>query len=461
MYNWRAPLLDFYDARVAASSVPVLRERLSTFHDLPVEQRRPVQAERLRDLLRHAAAQVPYYRSVLHETGVVRGSEVDLARFRRVPELTREILRSQRDALTSDDLPTRDWYANSSGGSTGEPVIVLQDRIYEAIGHAALDMHYAWAGRARGEPMIRLWGSDRDILQGTLGWRNKVSNFIRNTTMQNSFRMTRDDIARYIADIRRIRPVVIEAYSESIYELARHINASGIRLPRVRAVVTSAATLYPFIRAEVERAFGCPVLNRYGSREVGSFAGERTSGGGLDVFGYTHWVEVVNAQGEPCGPDEEGDVLVTCLTNYAMPVIRYRIGDRAVVGSTVASPTPSVEMLRTVTGRAVDAILLPDGSTVPGMFFMYFLSVRFHGGWIRKFQVVQRGIDDILIKLVVLRPPPEGATEEIAGALRHILGAACAIEFAFLGEIPSLPSGKYSYVISQVHRRRRLENPDA
>ena len=96
------------------------------------------------------------------------------------------------------------------------------------------------------------------------------------------------------------------------------------------------------MREEIERAFGCPVLNRYGSREVANVAAERVPGRGLEIFTYTHLLEVVDADGRPCGPGEEGDILVTCLANYAMPIIRYRIGDRAVVGDLALEPVASV-----------------------------------------------------------------------------------------------------------------------
>ncbi len=459
MLNWRRPVLALYDRHIARSPLPAHRRYLAAFHELPVEDRRRIQARNLRRLLLHAERHVPHYRALLGRLGVVRGDVVDLTRFRDVPLLTRDLLRDRFDDLASEDLATRDWYRNASGGSTGEPVAVLQDRDYEAIGTAAIEMHYGWAGRRPGEPLVRLWGSERDVLQGGQGWRNRVGGFARNLVFLNSFYMTREGMARYVDVIRRRRPVVIEAYAESAYELARYVAETGARIEGVRAVVTSATTLYPFIREEVERAFGCPVLNRYGSREVGSFAGERRSGAGLDVFTATHWVEVVDEAGGACAEGEEGDVVVTCLTNLAMPLIRYRIGDRAVVGESVGSPTASVERLRSVTGRSIDTFVRRDGSTVPGYAFVHFLGVVYHSGWIRKVQVVQRGYDDVLIRMVASGEPPPGLLENIQRALHQVLGLACGITFERVNEIMAQASGKYRYVISDLSGDRPFLEP--
>ncbi|ABY31947.1 phenylacetate--CoA ligase family protein [Methylorubrum extorquens] len=447
MMNWRHPVLTVYDRMVARSPIPDYRRSLSLFHELPRPQRRDLQVIRLGRLLRHAALHVPWYRDELARLGVVRGDVLDLERFTTIPPLTRDILRERFDSLASDDLTSRRWYRNCSGGSTGEPVAVLQDRDYEAAGLAAIEMHHGWAGRRPGEPMVRLWASERDILLGSQGWRNQVSAFARNQVLLNAFRMSADAMERHVDQIRRRRPVLLEAFAESAYELARHLNESGRRLQGVRGVVTSASTLYPFIREEVEQAFGCPVLNRYGSREVGSFAGERAPGGGLEVFAATHWVEVVGRDGQPCAPGEEGDVLVTCLTNFAMPLIRYRIGDRATVGEAVATPTPSVEVLQTVTGRSHDAFVRPDGTTVPGIFFMYFIGVFYSRNWIRMFQVVQRGYDDVVIRIVPAAEPPANALQEIGDTLRRVLGQSCQVRFEFADTIEKLPSGKHRYFV--------------
>ncbi|MDR6756394.1 phenylacetate-CoA ligase [Mycoplana sp. BE70] len=452
MLNWRAPILTVYDSRISHNPIPRHGSFLGEFHSWPVARQREAQLERLSQLLRHAARNVPHYRDVLTATGVVHGDHVDLDRFRHVPELTRDMLRAKFELLKSDDLPSRAWYKNSSGGSSGEPVTLLQDRHYDDIGQATIEMHYSWAGKLAGEPFVKLWGSDRDVLFGTEGWRNKLSNFIRNRTFLNSFYLSRQHMQNYVKVIQRVRPVIIEAYAESIYELARYINAERIRLPPVRSIVTSAGTLYPFIREEVMRAFNCPILNRYGSREVGSFAGEHEAGAGLEVFTYTHFVEVVDEAGEPCGPNEEGDVLVTCLTNYAMPIIRYRIGDRAVVAAAVSTPTPSVEKLATVTGRMMDAFVREDGSTIPGYFFVHFLGVVHKSNWLRKTQIIQQDYDVILVKMVTAAPPPEGALDEIRSSLQRVMGSACQVTFEFVDAIPKLASGKYRYTVSLVPR---------
>jgi len=451
MLNWRQPILTFYDRRIrrnAAYYVPFLNE----FYAWPIERRRQMQAERLSQLLLHAARNVPYYHDALAESGVARRDHVDLTRFRQMPELTRDGLCTGFERLKSGDLASRAWYKYGTGGSSGEPVVLLQDRDYNTIGMATTEMHYAWAGRAAGEPFVRLWGADRDVLQWTLGWRNKLSNFIRNQTFLNSFDLNMANMQRYVETIQRVRPVMIEAYAESIDALSRYINSSNTKLTGVRNVITSAGTLYPFIREEIERAFGCPALNRYGSREVGDIAGERVAGAGLEVFAYTHLVEVVDEQGQPCGPGEEGDLLVTCLTNYAMPIIRYRIGDRAVVGAAVSIPTPSVEQLETVTGRTMDAFVREDGSTVAGKIVIHLVAVVHNSGWLQKTQIIQQDYNAILIKMVTASPPPRGSLDEIRSSLQRLIGPACRVDFEFVEAIPPLPSGKYRHAISLVPR---------
>jgi phenylacetate-CoA ligase len=453
MPNWRRPLLSLYDRHVARRRVPGYVDLLREFYAQPIEIRHDVQTARLLALLHHASRHVPFYRDSLARAGVARNGRIDIGRFGRLPELTREGLRTHFERLKSDDLAARAWYENSSGGSSGEPVTFLQDDTYRDMGLATTAMHFGWAGWRPGEPLARLWGSERDVLLGSVGWRNKLSAFARNQTVLNAFRMGEAEMARYAVAMRRLKPVMVEAYSESVYEFARYLNAQRIRLTGVEHIVASAGTLYPFMRDEVRRAFGSEILNRYGSREVGDCAAERVPGGGLEVFSYTHLLEVVNRNGEACGEGEEGDVLVTCLTNYAMPLIRYRINDRAVVGTVTSGRPVRVERLQTVTGRTTDAFVREDGTTIPAAFFIHFVGVVHNTGWLKKTQIIQQSYRSILIKLVPASPPPEGALERIRSSLQGVMGPACRIDFEFVDSIAPLPSGKYRYTMSLVPRR--------
>jgi phenylacetate-CoA ligase len=452
MFNWRKPLIDFYEARVRHRPILCHIASLNNFYSLPVNEQQRIQEERLEKLLLHAAQKVPYYRETFGAFGIYNNNSIDLARFRETPILSKGILRSRFDQLKSSDLDSRAWYKNSSGGSTGEPVIFLQDSPYYDLGEATTRLHYEWVGKPIGKPHIKLWGSDRDILQATVGTRTKLDNFVRNLTPLNSFRLGQDDMIHYISIIQKKRPTLIEAYAESIYELARYINKSNIQIGGVKSIVTSAGTLYPFMREEIQKAFHCLVYNRYGSREVGNMAAEGISQKGLRVFTYTHLIEVVNDQGEPCEVGEEGDLVVTCLTNYAMPLIRYQIGDRAIVKEWMGGRIFSAYSLENVTGRFTNSFVREDGSTVPAAFFIHFLGVVYNTGWLKKTQIIQQDYNTIRIKMVASSVPPDGILNKIETSIREVMGEGVTVGFDFVEDIPPLPSGKYSYTLSHVRR---------
>jgi phenylacetate-CoA ligase len=127
--------------------------------------------------------------------------------------------------------------------------------------------------------------------------------------------------------LARRPPKLVVAYAPAIYELARFAERNGIAVRPQRAIVTAPGTLDDFMRAAIERVFDCEVFNEYWSGAVGPVALECETHGGLHVAPWASYLEVVDAGGWALPAGEEGQIVLTCLTNRAMPLIRYAVGD--------------------------------------------------------------------------------------------------------------------------------------
>ncbi len=400
------------------------------------------------DLLSHCQRNVPYYCEWMDRLGnsFVRDP---FAFLRQLPILTKGIIRQNFSRLLSADLGRRRWQYNTSGGSTGEPVRLIQDRQFAARIGAIQLLSFRWAGREIGEPAVRVWGSERDILQGSMGVKMSLLNTLTNDTWLNAFRLTPASMCEFIDLLNANRPKLIIAYAQAIYELAQFAEKERIPVIPQKAILTSAGTLHPFMRQKIETIFQCKIFNRYGSREVGDIACECKAHAGLHVFPRGCFVEVVDDEGQPLPRGVEGEILVTSLANYAMPLIRYAIGDRGILSpdETCACGRNGL-IFQKISGRNVDTFKKADGTLIDSEFFTHLLYFR---DGVRKFQVIQKDYKAILFKIVKTSSewPPE-ERQEIIQKTRHLMGNDCTVTFEFVDQIPPTNSGKYRYTISEV-----------
>jgi phenylacetate-CoA ligase len=405
-------------------------------------------AERLALVLQHARRHVPYYRRLLG-----CGDLTDpWSRLGELPPLTKQMIREDPTAFRSDDLAARPWYHNHSGGSTGEPVTVVQDRDFWEWWIAVQMLHSNWARHTLGEPQISLWGSEEDILRTRTSVSQTVANLITRRRTINAYRMTPAAIERFVRELNTGRYTLIVAYAQALFEVAGHIERHGLVVAPQRAIVTTAETLYPKMRARIERVFACPVLDRYGSREVGDIAGQCGRRMGLHVFPWVNHVEIVDDEGRAVPPGVEGNILVTSLVNLAMPMIRYAIGDRGVLapdGQGCSCGRPG-QVLERVIGRSSQLFRRRDGTLVDPGYFMTVLDVL---PAIRRFQVLQRDYDDILIRLDRDTAPASTELDHIARDVRAAMGADCRVRFEFPERISPTGSGKFLYTMSDLSPR--------
>ena len=421
---------------------------------LSKEELHSLQQKHLKGLLLHAYLHVPYYHEILPKAGVIQNNlSVNLKNFSQIPLLDKSIIRNNYERLKSDDLSTRKWYENTSGGSTGEPVRFVQDKEYHDILLAVKMFDDLWSGYKIGERKIILWGSERDLLIGKEKLRTLLGRWLRNEICLNAFRITPEQMYSYVKCINDFKPVQILAYVASLYEMASFIDREKLNVYSPKSIMVSAGVLYEHMRETIERVFKAPIFNRYGSREVGDIACECDQHQGLHVSPFTHYVEILREDGSPVEPGELGEIVITPFANYAMPLIRYRIGDMGAWSENPCTCGRAWPMLKYVSGKMWDIFRTKGGTQAHGEFF---IRVFYFQDWIKKFQVIQEDFDFIHVLIVPNGQPSEiqkiysKEIEVITNKIRFVMGKDCKVQFEFVEDISPTASGKYHYIVSKV-----------
>lgn len=445
--NWRKPIYLTY-ASLRGYRFPGLLESYAQEYQNGTGGATTRQA--LENLMLHCRRSVPYYAEHLRDFTELTAERMEPAQYlARLPILTKAKIRAHFDKLQSLDLERRSWSYNTSGGSTGEPVRLIQDTDYEERSAATSLLFHRLLGCDVGQHLVRLWGSERDIVEGTGSWKSCFFNWLTHTSWCNAFCMSPERMRRYIEHLNRTRPRLILGYAQAAYELAKFAEREKLAVRPQRALVTSAGTLYPFMRQKLAQVFGCEVYNLYGSREVSVVGCELPGINGLWVPPWSNYVEILDDEGLPVPPGQEGNIVVTCLTNYAMPLLRYWIGDRGALAVAGRNGRLSgAQVLKQVSGRNVDVFRTSERALVDGEYFTHLLYFR---PWVWKFQVVQKAPDHILFRIVTGdNRPSAGELEEITAKSRLVMGAHCRVEFEYPAELAPSNSGKFRYTVSEV-----------
>lgn len=433
-------------------NIPKILEFLKKNEYNSLENNLSIQEEKLKEILLHAYNHVPYYHRLLGKTKVIAEGKVNLNNFNKIPILTKEIIRKNFERLKSTDknYKKRVPYLNTTGGSTGEPVSFIQDNHSYTHGMAGAWLFQTFTKQSICVKKIMLWGSERDILEGSIGLKNRIKNWIFNKKILNTFKMSETDMKNYINKINSYKPILIEAYVQSVYELCKFIEKNNLKVYSPKGIITSAGTLYPEMKKTIEKVFKCKVFNRYGSREVGSIACSCKEDNGLHLNIFDHYVEILNNNLKPCSPGQLGKVYITTLNNYSMPLIRYENGDVAVPSKNQQCACGrGLPLIKSVRGRISSMIKTRKGTfdgTALTTSFYFFDSIK-------KYQFVQKKIDQIEIK-VILNDKELWKDDEkkLKSKLKKILGEDVSITFNIVNKINPSKSGKYLYFINETKK---------
>jgi len=421
----------------AGNLLASLQQQLNHSQWWPPEQIARYQTRQLALLLRHARAHVPFYRD--------RTAYQSNNSWQKLPVLSRSDVQEYGDQLHSEHVPPAHGAvtAGSTSGSTGTPLSVrITELQWQLTGALSLRAN-TWHGR---DPGKRLAGIDLPHgaptqypghVQNGWGWPTDLLY----SSGAAAFLDKQTPFAQQIEWLQSTAPNYLVAWPSTLTGLLDICQEEGIRFKGLEQVATLGELVDDDLREQCKTVWGVPVYDVYSAREASTIAVECRDGGGYHVMAETVKVEILHEDGRTCAPGETGRIVVTPLHAYAMPLLRYDIGDYAEVGAP-CSCGRGLPVLRRVIGRTRNLFRLPSGER----FSAYFKRQVFTRiAPIRQHQFVQTGPDTIQARLVVARPITRKEEKALLKVLHDALGHPFHIHLQYLESIPRGPGGKYEY----------------
>jgi phenylacetate-CoA ligase len=386
------------------------------------------------------ASSVPFYRQQFAAAGVSAEHIRTIDDIRRLPILERSDLKTL--GVQGMRVPGSWGMRASTSGSTGSPVHFLWP---------LEQMRWLDAGEAR----ARAWmasdvGTRRlEVRCRPVGRAQMISAVLLNTAAFHAPVVAdRNEVRRLVRALADNPPALIWGVSNALYVLAVALLEDG-RTVRAGACWSGGNHLHPHYKRAFEQAFECSVYERYATMETGLVAHECVEAGSLHVPAEGIIVEIVRADGSPSAAGETGDVLITSLHNTATPLIRYRIGDRAVA----AADTPcacgrGLPVFGRVVGRTHDFLRTALGALMSPAEAVAAAALGTNS--VIDFQVVQAA--DLRLRIFVVQrdsSTAEADREQIATTLEQRLQPPERPRVERVDHIALTPGGKLRTLVSE------------
>jgi phenylacetate-CoA ligase len=396
-------------------------------------------------LYQHAIMNIPFYRERYAEAGfscdTLRGPED----WRRLPLLRRGDIQANFTQLQCRPTAHGKLSTSATTGSSGSPVIVVGTAVSRILWHALTLRHHLWHRRDFSGKLATIRALQRrseSLEEQQSNWGGATIDLIKTGPLVAlDIHKSIDEQAHWLV---RENPDYLLTYPSVAIALMEYMEREGMRLPRLRELSTFGELLEPRVRAICKRVWGVPLVDGYSSQEVGYIALQCPETEEYHVQAESVLVEVIDEDGNWCQPGEIGRVVITTLHNFAMPLIRYEIGDYAEVGQPCICGR-GLPVLRRIVGRQRNMAVLPDGRVIwPCLSEELIRSSGLdNSSPIRQFQMIQVEPDAVELRLVSERRLQPDEESLIPLLISDAFGWPMRVRIEYVEAIERGPGGKF------------------
>ncbi len=422
------------------------------------------QLNKLQRLIQHAAANVPYYRNLFGRIGLDPAQPLNLAAWRRIPILRRADVRDLGSQLSAQQYPEAFGASaiSTSGGSTGVPVRVRKTELDGFMWEAVSLREELWNREDVTGTLANLRGVSSEFfsrqarsmgvvhLHGGLvlpDWGPPVATVWKTGKM--GVLQPGQPPSTQIAFLRDLRPDYLLIRPSSLRLLLAHMRDQPVNSPPMRSVWTISEGVDESLREACAEQFGCRIVSNYSASEVGYMGLQCPSASHYHVISDVVHLEVIDDCGAPCPPGTVGRVVVTPLYNYAMPLLRYEIGDEAEVGNRCVCGR-GLPVLTRIVGRVENYLTLPSGGRRRVDLSHYRIAAIKS---IQEFQLAQTGLAQLELRLAVNAPLADTDSLFLEQMMKKSFGTDFMCRLVFTDNIEKTASGKLLQFVNEYATR--------
>ncbi|MEJ5359830.1 MAG: hypothetical protein WHT06_14305 [Desulfobacterales bacterium] len=438
--NIIAPL---WAAREKSPYLRVARE-LKRTEFKPADEVREIQLQKLRRIIQHAWANTKYYRETWHASGFNPEDLKSIEDLASLPILTKDDIRANKERMVAENIPKEKLLPKKTSGSTGVSLEFFVDDESLQWKRGCTLYFDEWSGWRLGDKIAAIWGNPTH----RTNWRAVLRNvLLERYDFLDTLKMgEKEMLAFYQRQLRR-KPKLLFGHAHSIYLFSNFLKKRGLKPFRPKGIISTCMVLHDFERRVIEETFGCKVFNRYGCEEVSLIACECEAHEGLHLNLNTLVVEFIK-DGRPAKPGKPGAIVVTDLTNYGMPFIRYKVGDVGIPSGRNCSCGRNLPLMESLEGRVADYVITPEGNLISGISLTENFAVKLPE--IKQLQIIQEKSDFLIFKVVKGEGFAADSEQKIRALALERFGPKMHYACEYVDAIPQEANGKYRFCISKV-----------